>query len=133
MAKKSYKTGDIIKISQIEKLNNTFVLVEFEKEMKLLSEAEKSEGKILYINETKTKEEENKAIVDINQITFNNEAKNYGIYYYPKSKENLKKMIDAISIPFAEMELNVQSPFGMIEKSKLWYYKMPEIKKEETV
>ena len=42
-------------------MNNVFVLLEFEKEMKLLSEAEKSEGKILYIKETKTEDEENKA------------------------------------------------------------------------
>lgn len=116
MAKKSYKIGDIIKVSQIEKMNNVFVLIEFDKEIKLLSEAENSEGKILYIKETKTEEEENKAIIEINQITYWGGIKNYGIYYYPKSLDNLKKMIDAIAIPFDEMFLNVQSPFGLIER-----------------
>lgn len=116
MAKKSYKVGDIIKVSQIEKMDNVFVFLEFDKELKLLSETEKNEGKILYIKEIKTEEEENTAIAEINRITYWGGIKNYGIYYYPKNSDNLKKMIDAISIPFGEMFLNVQSPFGLIER-----------------
>ena len=61
MAKKSYKVGDIIKVSQIEKMDNVFVFLEFDKELKLLSETEKNEGKILYIKEIKT---ENNFFID---------------------------------------------------------------------
>lgn len=107
MAKKTYKIGDTLKVSQIEKMNNIFVLLEMNG---------KEEGKILYIKETDSEEKEQEAISEINEITYRNGMKNYGIYYYPKNSDNLKKMIDAIAIPFGEMYLNVQSPFGLIER-----------------
>ncbi len=108
MAKKSYKIGDTIKVAQIEKIENTFILLEFD--------GGNTEGKILYIKETLTEEAEKEAIADIHEITYRGGIRNYGIYYYPKNSDNLKKMIDAISIPFGEMTLNVQSPFGLIER-----------------
>lgn len=107
MPKKIYKVGDSIKISQIEKMENTFVLLEMDGD---------KEGKILYIKETPTEEDEKNAIYEINILTRWGGIKNYGIYYYPQNNDNLKKMIDCIAVPFGEMFLNVQSPYGIIER-----------------